>query len=159
MRFTLDKDTRTFCVGAGLALTCGIMLGGAMRPDLGYDGRPAGPQQISTRGGERSTGPFDSGTTYGGYSGRVPDYVLGADWKRAMAASTEPAAVSAPAPERVADREVDGLTTEGSKPDWAQPAHRGASDEPPPAPRGRYPSLGGETAPDEPDAAADPTVG
>jgi hypothetical protein len=156
MRFTFDKDTRTFCVGAGLALTCGIMLGGAMRPDFGYDGRPAGPQQISTRGGERSTGPFDPGATYAN-SGQIPDYVLGTDWKKAMAAPSEPAAVSPPAPERVADREDDGLAAEALKAAWAQPADRAAHDEPPPP--GRYPSLGGGTALDEAVEAADPATG
>jgi hypothetical protein len=159
MRFTWDKDTRTFCLGAGLALTCGIMLGGAMRPDFGDDGRPAGPQQISGWSGVRSTGPFDTEPLPASYVGQVPDYVMGTDWKKAMAAPNQPAAAPPPAPERVAVRDDDkGPSTGTLKAVWTEPARRAGYDEPPPVQHGRYPSLGGDAAP-EPAAADDPATG
>jgi hypothetical protein len=146
MRFTWDKDTKTLASGAALALACGVMLGGSMRPDLGDDGRPAGPQQIAGWAGARSTGPFDPGmpATYASYSGQVPDYVMGTDWKKTMAWPDQAAAVSPPARRvTVADEAAPPDRT----PDWAQPVSRTAYDEPPPAPRGRYPSMGGDAPP------------
>jgi hypothetical protein len=160
MPLTWDKDTRTFCLGAGLALTCGLMLGGAMRPDFGDDGRPAGPQQISGWSGVRPTGPFDTEPLPASYVGQVPDYVMGTDWKKTLAAPDQPAAAPPPAPRRVEVRDDDdALTTEALKAAWAEPPRRSPYDEPPPAERGRYPSLGGGAAADEPDEQAAPATG
>jgi hypothetical protein len=158
MPFTWDNGTRTFCAGAALALTCGLTLGGAMRPDFGDDGRPAGPQQISGWSGVRSTGPFDNEPLPASYLGQVPDYVLGTDWKKTLAAPDRPAA--APAPRRVAARDDDGgLSTEALKAASAEPSRRPVSHEPPPAEHGRYPSLGGGTALDQADEQAAPATG
>ncbi len=72
--------------GAAAAAISGVLLGGAMQPHLdAADGRPAGPQMFANWSGVRSTGPFDPGTTFASYPGRVPDYVTGTDWKKAMA--------------------------------------------------------------------------
>jgi hypothetical protein len=155
MRFTWDKETRTVSAGAALALTCGLMLGGFMRPDLAGDDRPAGPQQISGWAGVRSTGPFDADHTpaLASYSGPVPDYVLGTDWKRSMAAPSEPAAISPPAPQRVAYEAADDEAAAPASRDggWdpeARPVAYHAT-----SPRA-YPSEGGGTQldppPDEP---------
>ena len=80
--------------GAAAAAISGVLLGGAMQPHLdAADGRPAGPQMFANWSGVRSTGPFDPGTTFASYPGRVPDYVTGTDWKKAMAWPGERAAV------------------------------------------------------------------
>ena len=78
--------------GAAAAAITGVLLGGAMRPHLDADGRPAGPQMFANWSGVRSTGPFDPGTTFASYQGRVPDHVMGTDWKKAMAWPDERAA-------------------------------------------------------------------
>ncbi|HEV7385968.1 MAG TPA: hypothetical protein VGN89_13895 [Phenylobacterium sp.] len=86
--------------GAAAAAIAGVLLGGAMQPHLeAADDRPAGPQMFANWSGVRSTGPFDPGTTFASYQGRVPDYVMGTDWKKAMAWPDERAAVSAPSRE------------------------------------------------------------
>lgn len=82
--------------GAGIAAAAGLLMGMAMKPDLGWDDRPIGPQIVAASGGARASGPFDdSGFNYARYNGRVPDYVLGTDWKAqpllALDAATPPA--------------------------------------------------------------------
>lgn len=67
--------------GVGMAAMAGILLGGAMKPDLRGDDRPEGPQVFAGWSGVRSTGPFDPGTSFASYGGQVPDYVVGTDWK------------------------------------------------------------------------------
>ncbi len=140
--------------GAAAAAITGVLLGGAMQPHLdAADGRPAGPQMFANWSGVRSTGPFDPGTTFASYQGGVPDYVMGTDWKKAMAWPDERAAVSAPSRE----------AAQSDQPPAEAPMvlARVAYDEPPPA-GGGYPSLsGGEPSTaqpppgDEAPAAAD----
>ncbi len=141
---TKTHDTKVLAGGAALALVCGIMLGGAMRPNLDGDDRPAGPQMIAGWSADRAGGPADPGVaTYASASGKVPDYVLGTDWKKAMAWPDERAAVASPArPEP-----VQAEATADETPQWAAPVTRAAYEPTPPAVHGRYPSLGGETPP------------
>jgi hypothetical protein len=128
--------------GAGAAAITGILLGGAMQPHLdAAHGRPAGPQMFANWSGARSTGPFDPGTTFASYRGRVPDYVMGTDWKKAMADTDERAAVSAPARELA---QVDDPPAEAPI-----IVTRAAYGEPPPVTHA-YPSLGGESSTAEP---------
>ena len=148
MRLTWDKNSQTLAAGAAVALACGIMLGGAMRPDLGDDGRPAGPQTIVGWSGVRSTGPFDPGMSDASYSGAAPDYVLGTDWKKTMAWPDERAAVPQPAQLTATD---DPQSATASDERWAEPVTRAPYQDPPPA-KGRYPSMGGAT----PAQGADP---
>jgi len=159
MRFTWDRDTRTLCIGAAMALTCGLMLGGAMRPDLTDDGRPSGPQQLSAFGAERATGADAAAPV--SYAGPVPDYVLGTDWKRMTSAPAEPAAVSPPAAQRVALQADDETPGDGdaSAGAWDPQARPVAYDERRPAPLRRYPSEGGGTGLDPQDEAPDPSAG
>lgn len=83
--------------GAAVVLAAGLLLGNAMQPHLdAADERPAGPQMFADWAGVRSTGPFDSGTSFPSYPGKMPDYVLGTDWKKSMGWPVERAAVSAP---------------------------------------------------------------
>jgi hypothetical protein len=128
-------DLKLFLPGAAVALTAGLMLGGAMQPHLDDgDGRPAGPQIVAGWETGRSTGPFDQGMTLAAYHGQVPDYVLGTDWKKSMAWPDERAAVSPPSQD---------VASDDPAPDEA-PATltRAAYEEPAPAPHA-YPSLGG----------------
>lgn len=71
--------------GAGLALTAGLLLGGAMKPTFAADGRPEGPQVFQDWTGAKPTGPFDSDAGLAAYKGAVPDYVTGTDYKVAWA--------------------------------------------------------------------------
>ncbi|MBS0364150.1 MAG: hypothetical protein JSR98_22485 [Proteobacteria bacterium] len=69
-----------------------------MHPDLWAD-RPEGPQMFADWPGVGSTGPFDEGTTFDvayrvAAGGKVPDYVYGSDWKRAVATPSDTAAVT-----------------------------------------------------------------
>jgi hypothetical protein len=156
MRLLWDKDTKTLAGGAGFALACGILLGGAMQPSLGDDGRPAGPQQIAGWSGVRSTGPFDPGMSPASYGGVVPDYVTGTDWKKTPAGPDEQAAVAPPS-RRVAVADETPAAQDDAQ---TAPATRADFYAPPPA-RPGYPSLGGgraSGAADEPaDAPADAT--
>lgn len=67
--------------GIGMAAVAGLLVGGAMKPDLGMGDRPEGPQIFAGWSGVRSTGPFDPGMTFADYQGQIPDYVIGSDWK------------------------------------------------------------------------------
>ena len=79
-------DLKIFLPGAAVAVTAGLLLGGAVQPHLDAgDGRPAGPQSVAGWETGRSTGPFDPGVTLAAYHGQMPDYVLGTDWKKTMA--------------------------------------------------------------------------
>lgn len=71
--------SKSVLAGAALATLAGIMLGGAMRPQLIFDGRPLGPQMMATGGGARANGPFDDSAAYASYSASIPDYVTGTD--------------------------------------------------------------------------------
>jgi hypothetical protein len=85
-------SVKTVCVGAAVALTAGLLMGAAMKPDLLADDRPAGPQMFADPG-PRPTGPFDDAVSYASYpvrAGKTPDYVLGADWKKLMAPPPAP---------------------------------------------------------------------
>jgi len=135
------SDLKVFAPGAGLALATGLFLGGLMQPHLDEgDQRPAGPQMLADWAGERSSGPFDPGTTFAAYHGNPPDYVMGTDWKRAMAWPDERAATPAP-------REV--VETEAAATDPTPVLSHAIYDEPPPPhhddPSQGYPSLGGRT--------------
>jgi hypothetical protein len=87
------RDTvRTLYAGAGLALTAGLLMGGAMKPQLSADGRPAGPQIFAGWAGARATGPFDDGASFASYSGQIPAYVIGTDTQKAEASMAAPPA-------------------------------------------------------------------
>jgi hypothetical protein len=70
--------------GIAMASVAGLLLGGAMKPDLGYGDRPEGPQLFAGWSGVRGeTGPFDDGASWAAYGGQIPDYVVGTDWRTA----------------------------------------------------------------------------
>lgn len=97
MKFAISNEGATALCGAAFAAVAGIMLGGAMRPQLIFDGRPMGPQMFADGGGTRSTGPFDLRDAYAAYGGKLPTYVTGTDYAQA-AYVDEPPAVEPPQP-------------------------------------------------------------
>jgi hypothetical protein len=133
-------ELRTALGGAGLALAMGLVLGGAMRPNLAGEDRPAGPQTILGQAATRPTGPLNPSVS--AYPGRTPDYVMGTDWKRNTEwPDREP--VQEPPLRRIA-RDNAPPPPEFGPPAFARTDFNELS---PPAPRGRYPSLGGEGLP------------
>lgn len=140
----MNIPVRMELFGAAIALASGLMLGGAMHPDLTGDDRPAGPQIIAGRAGLRSAGPLDGGATLASYAARTPDYVLGTDATKPMGWPGERAETSAPAPHIAPAQEA---------PSEPVVLTRAAYDDLPPPPRSIYPSLGAasdhanETAP------------
>lgn len=76
---------KSILAGAALATIAGVMLGGAMRPQLIFDGRSLGPQMMATGGGARANGPHDNSAAYANYSASIPDYVTGTDYVQAPA--------------------------------------------------------------------------
>jgi hypothetical protein len=156
------SDTIISLSGAAVALAAGLWLGGLMQPHLDEgDGRPSGPQMFADWAGDRSTGPFDPGTTFVNYQGRIPDYVMGTDWKKRMTWPDETAAVSA------APRDEAGHDGTQPREPAATLTHAAYEDAPPPL--HDYPSLGGaaqasaasvmDLPPAAYDASAAPTTG
>jgi hypothetical protein len=145
--------------GAVVAAVVGALSGGAMQPQLFEGDRPSGPQMFAGWDGTRSTGPFDPGTTFASYHGAPPDYVIGTDWKKAMAWPDERAAVSAPSAADVQVAERDDTTV----PEEPAALTRAAYDDEA-APTHDYPSLGGAPQPlgpatDDADAPAPAPLG
>lgn len=144
---------RILLAGTAVALTAGVLLGGAMRPELAIGDRPEGPQMFASWSGTRSTGPFDPGTTFVNYPNPAPDYLMGTDWKKRMAWPDERAAVPAAAEEAPAE------TAEDRAPGEAPTVlARVAYEEPAPAAH-VYPSLGRDApAATAPPPSADDTT-
>jgi hypothetical protein len=95
-------DWRVVLSGAGLALAAGLLLGGAMKPDLLNDDLARGPQQLAALSGVRAAPPVELGAAMAAYGTRLPTYVLGPDAARLaaepQAAAPDPMEAS-PAPE------------------------------------------------------------
>lgn len=108
-----------------------------MQPDLnaGAD-RLQGPQ-IFADGAGRVAEPADNGAILAAYHGRLPDYVLGTDAKRAAAWPDERAALAAPAQDEPDER--------AAPPEDATRLTRTAYNDasPPPSPHRPYSSLDG----------------
>jgi hypothetical protein len=140
----ISKDNATFLSGAALAAVVGIMLGGAMQPQLAFDGRPMGPQMFAAGGGPRSTGPFDSGASYANYGGGIPEYVIGTDYAQAAYIEAPP----------IAEERRQVARNDAEPPEPASFSHV-AYDEPP-LPQVTYPSLAGGAAYDDETPAPPP---
>lgn len=123
--------------GVGIAAMAGLLMGAAMKPDLRGDERPEGPQIFAGWSGVRSTGPFDPGMSFADYSGQLPDYVVGTDWRAAMAFRENVAYDPAPTPDYYErERRTGG--------DYAYQAPTPYVE--PPREEPVYPSMGGGTA-------------
>lgn len=129
--------------GAGLAVVAGLLMGAAMKPDLGV-ARPTGPQIFGDWPTGGPSGPFDTDSlAFTAYAAKIPDYVLGTDWKQAV---TMPVAYRAEAyqPEEAAaeyaEAAYDPPVYDYSRSNWEEPPR-----EPP-----SYPSMSGGVAYGEP---------
>ena len=142
------SDLKALCAGAGVAAALGLLLGAASKPDLGDDNRPAGPQILAQAPGAGPSGPFDDGATFAAYKGRIPDYVLGTDFKRAL--TPPPETAYAEKPVRLARQDREMLAAQDADtsdlPPVDLPDHEAAPE------RVSYPSIDGgrDPAPDEP---------
>lgn len=81
MPFIAKKDLKTLLGGVTLAAAAGLLMGGAMQPDLREGAGPEGPQILGPVSGERFWEPrYAPGVTYTAAGEDVPDYVIGTDW-------------------------------------------------------------------------------
>jgi hypothetical protein len=120
--------------GAAAAAVAGIMLGGAMQPQLFFEDRPMGPQMFADGGGPRSTGPFDLRDAYTAYGGKLPPYVIGTDYAQTAYVEAPPVADERP---QVARKDLE---------DPAPAALTRAGYGEAPAPVVVYPSVNGGSA-------------
>jgi len=134
VKLVVSNEGAAILSGAALAAVLGIMLGGAMRPQLIFDGRPMGPQMFAVGGGPRSTGPFDAGGANASYSGNIPSYVTGTDYAQAAYVQAPP----------IAEEQRQVARNDAVKPDPA-PISRAPYYENPP-PLVVYPSEAGGSA-------------
>jgi len=104
VKFVSTSEGATILCGAALAAVIGIMLGGSMRPQLIFEGRPMGPQMFANGGGPRSTGPFDVRDAYAAYGGNLPSYVIGTDYAQTAYVEAPPIAEE---PRQVAHNDVE----------------------------------------------------
>ena len=75
-----NDDLKTLMQGASAVALGGLLLGGAMHPNLDFGSRPLGPQMLMG-GGSRGTS-YASDPGVGVYAGATPEYVIGTDWTR-----------------------------------------------------------------------------
>ena len=76
---------RVELAGVGVAIAVGMMLGGALHPNLAGDDRPLGPQMLLGAGATRSAGLGDPGLAMASYHGALPTYVVGTDASKPFA--------------------------------------------------------------------------
>jgi hypothetical protein len=112
--------------GAGLAVVAGLLMGAAMKPNLDADDRPVGPQILAGWSGARSTGPFEDGAaSFAAYSSQIPDYVIGTDWRKALA---QPIAYAEPQERmQVADAEAPDDQAQFSTATYQEPPREATS--------------------------------
>ncbi len=97
--FIHDRDLKTLAVGVAVAAVSGLLMGGALHPDLDAEGLKA-PQLEAPGGGHRTeVAAADAGVA--AYDGRVPDYVIGTDTLNPPQVQT--LAAAEPSPEDTAD--------------------------------------------------------
>jgi hypothetical protein len=133
--------------GAVVALASGVLMGAALKPDLADLDRPAGPQTVVGWTSARADAPIEDGAALASYDGKLPDYVLGTDFKRTL--SLFPTA-EAPPPLPPAAAEAEPAEVP------LTPASYAAEEAPPPEPS--FPSLDGGAAAIA-GAQAEPTAG
>jgi hypothetical protein len=75
-----NDDLKTLMQGASAVALGGLLLGGAMHPNLNFGDRPLGPQMLM--GGGPRGGSYASDPGVGVYAGATPEYVIGTDWTR-----------------------------------------------------------------------------
>lgn len=75
-----NDDLKTLMQGAGAVAVAGLLMGGAMHPDLYKGDRPLGPQMLMGGAARGASAAADPGV--GVYAGAAPEYVIGTDWTR-----------------------------------------------------------------------------
>ena len=134
---------RVELAGVGVAIAVGMMLGGALHPNLSGDDRPLGPQMLLGAGATRSAGLGDPGLAMASYHGALPAYVVGTDASKPFATPLpRDAAEINPAVHDEARRPVA----------WTRVAYGD-----PDPPEHDYPSLAGER-PDRAVSASDAAI-
>ena len=88
MQSLWTDEVRIMAAGAAGALVLGLTLGAVMQPDLNVD--YLGPQVMTPVSGVRADNTFDPAVTFASYGAKVPDYVIGTDWVKAMQARNAP---------------------------------------------------------------------
>jgi hypothetical protein len=164
---------KTLFAGVGMAAVAGLLLGGAMKPNLRGDDRPEGPQMFAGWAGVRSTGPFDPGTSFTAYGDKIPDYVIGTDWQASLYAFRDDVAYE-PAPPADYRTEIGSedvpYVEPYQEPPRAEPLYpslaggatyasdRVAEASPPPAPRQRPAADLDDEAPPEATGDTSPAI-
>lgn len=126
------QDLRPVFFGMAIATVAGLVLGGAFKPVLRESSDIDGPQILAGVSGVRTPPGYDQATDWTSQDGRLPDYVIGADW---IARPDTPYAAE-PVPEPEPDR---------VRPPREEPVRFPVvnyQEEPTPPPN--YPSLGGD---------------
>jgi len=125
------NDLKRLAMGAAVASLAGLMLGGAMRPNLD-EHEATGPRILMGEHVERTLpAAYDRGV--GAYQGELPEYVVGTDWTRPRAV---PVMQADPLPEEAGETVVYEAAPVLRV---ASPTYRE------PAPEPLYPSLRGNT--------------
>ena len=75
---------RVELAGAGIVVVAGMMLGGALHPNLAGDDRPLGPQMLLGGSAARSDHIGDPGLSMASYPAALPAYVVGTDATRPL---------------------------------------------------------------------------
>ena len=139
MQLRLDPEHRLLA-GVIVASLSGLLLGAAMHPTLQGADENGGPQMLIAGGGPRSDPASGPDTRWANYPGRLPDYVVGADWVRAQA---QPAMTVASVEDPAPDRPEGGQDAVEERPVvYAPPVERDTEQ---PA-RALYPSIDGNRA-------------
>ena len=76
---------RVELAGAGIVIVAGMMLGGALHPNLAGDDRPLGPQMLLGGSATRSDHVGDPALSMASYRATLPAYVVGTDATRPLA--------------------------------------------------------------------------
>jgi hypothetical protein len=76
-----NQDLKSIFSGSAMAVAAGLMAGGLMYPELIGPGDVGGPQLQAGSSGAR-TAYYGGSANWAPYSGEVPDYVIGTDWRK-----------------------------------------------------------------------------
>lgn len=123
---------KPLCQGVAAASLAGLLLGGVLKPELKVADGPGGPQMLAGISGTRAYPDAQGDVDLTGWSGPVPDYVVGTDSLRRPAYPDDPAY-----------EPYDDLTTEWLYTEWLY-------EEPPADPVSAPEPLAWEAAADEP---------
>lgn len=93
-RLIRNDDLRRLFIGAGGAVTAGLLVGAVMQPELNPEGMI--PPQIALGESPHRDPPREGEIHLAAYGARVPDYVVGMDAVRMQRAAMQPVAYEPP---------------------------------------------------------------